>query len=116
MDLSEGLMFSTRRPFDVVRVSAVPCESGVYVVYDLAGPIYVGRSRVSIRDRLMAHVTGRGNRNLTLARHVGAAGSLTFSFLSGIVSVEQAEAQLIQALGVTQFANLRKETDPADWA
>ena len=109
-------MFSPRRSFDFAGMTTVPREPGVYVVYDLAGPVYVGRSRVSIRDRLMAHVTGRGNRNLALARHVGASGSLTFSYLCGVASVEQAEAQLIRTLGVARFANLRRETDPADWA
>ena len=109
-------MFSSRRPFDLVSVATIPHEPGVYVVYDLAGPIYVGRSRVSVRDRLVAHVTGRGNRNLRMATQVGASGSLTFSYLGGIASVEQAEALLIRTLGVTRFANLRRETDPADWA
>ena len=108
-------MFSRRLPFDFAAVATVPHEPGVYIVYDLAGPIYVGRSRVSIRDRLMAHLTGRGNRNLALAIRVGASSSLSFSYLGGIGSVEQAEAQLIRVLGVSRFANLRKESDPADW-
>ena len=51
-----------------------------------------------------------------MATQVGASGSLTFSYLGGIASVEQAEALLIRTLGVTRFANLRREMDPADWA
>jgi len=63
----------------------------------------------------MAHVTGVGNQNLALAKRIGASGSLSFSYLAGVPSPEQAEAVLIRTLGVSKFANLRRETDPADW-
>ena len=74
----------------------------------------MGRSRCDIQSRLLLHLNGRGNRNLALARRVGASGSLRFEY-DCLISVNQVEAQLIRNLGVDKFANLRRETDPADW-
>ena len=71
---------SHRLPFDRANIDAVPRRSGVYVVYDLAGPIYAGRSGVDIHRRLQSHFDGKGNRNLALARRVGAGPSLTFTY------------------------------------
>ena len=52
---------SHRLPFDKTNVDAVPRSSGVYIIYDLAGPIYAGRSRVDIHRRLQSHFDGTGN-------------------------------------------------------
>jgi hypothetical protein len=91
-------------------IGAVPRRSGVYIIYDLAGPIYVGRSSVDIRRRLQSHFFGTGNRNLALARIRGALPSLTFAYCL-LPSVEQADVErlLIAALGVAKFANMRRE-------
>lgn len=99
-----------RKPFERSAVDQVPRRPGVYVVFDAAGPIYAGRSRVDIRRRLSAHVAGRGNRNLALARRLGAAGSLTFTYCV-LPAAEQADVErlLIASLGVAKFANLRRE-------
>jgi hypothetical protein len=82
----------------------------VYIIYDLAGPIYVGRSAVDIHSRLQSHFDGTGNRNLALARRIGASKSLTFTYCL-LPSREQADVErlLIAALGVAEFANLRRE-------
>ena len=82
----------------------------MYVVYDLAGPIYAGRSRVDIHRRLQSHFDGTGNRNLALARRIGASSSLTFTCCL-LPPTEQADVEriLIAALGVAKYANLRRE-------
>jgi len=87
--------------------------AGVYVIHDLAGPIYVGRSRVNIQTRLRHHLRGTGNRVIAQALRVRASPSLRFEYQT-MISVEQAEAQLIEALGSSNYANLRREVDPAD--
>lgn len=101
---------SHRLPFDRRNIDAVPRSSGVYIVYDLAGPIYVGRSRVDIHRRLQSHFDGTGNRNLALARRIGAGTSLTFTYCV-LPPGEQADVErlLIAALGVAKYANLRRE-------
>ena len=71
---------SHRLPFDRNNINAVPRKSGVYIVFDLAGPIYVGRSRIDIHHRLQSHFNGTGNRNLALAKRIGAGSSLTFTY------------------------------------
>ena len=48
-------MFQPIQPFDKAEILIVPEASGVYIIYDLAGPIYVGRSAVNIRRHLLAH-------------------------------------------------------------
>jgi hypothetical protein len=99
-----------RDPFDLQHIEAVPHQAGVYIIYDLAGPIYVGRSRVDINRRLRSHFKGTGNANIALARRVGASSSLTFTYCC-LPPEEQADVEriLIAALGVAKFANLRRE-------
>ena len=46
-------MFSPAQPLEPSSVAVVPREAGVYIIYDLAGAIYVGRSRVSIRSNVV---------------------------------------------------------------
>ncbi len=101
---------SHRLPFDRASIKGVPRAAGVYIIYDLAGPIYVGRSRLDIRRRLESHFDGTGNRNVKLARRSGAGPSLTFTYCV-LPDREQAnvESILIAALGVAKFANLRRE-------
>ena len=99
-----------RLAFDRANIDAVPRCSGVYIIYDLAGPIYAGRSRVDIRRRLQSHFDGTGNRNLALARRIGAGSSLTSPYCV-LPPTEQADVErlLIAALGVAKYANLRRE-------
>ena len=101
---------SHRLPFDRINIDAVPHGSGVYIIYDIAGPIYAGRSRVDIHRRLQSHFDGTGNRNLALARRIGAGSSLTFTYCL-LPSTEQADVErlLIAALGVAKYANLKRE-------
>ncbi|PYT24900.1 MAG: hypothetical protein DMG58_25230 [Acidobacteria bacterium] len=75
-----GLDPSSREPFDQSHVCQVPHTSGIYLIYDLAGPIYAGRSGVDIQRRLNSHFVGSSNKNITLARRVGAGESLTFTY------------------------------------
>lgn len=101
---------SVREPFDHKHVSMVPRTSGVYIIYDLSGPIYAGRSRTDMQRRLHSHLVGSGNRNIALAMRLGAAQSLTFTYCC-LPKGEQADIErlLIAALGVAKFANLRRE-------
>lgn len=101
---------SRREPLNTFFVSSVPDAAGVYIIYDLAGPIYVGRSRVDIRKRLQRHLHGTGNINIALARRLGAGASLSFTYCC-LPAAEQAnvESLLIAALGAGNFANLRRE-------
>jgi GIY-YIG catalytic domain len=101
---------SHREPFDAPHVGAVPRRSGVYIIYDLAGPVYVGRSRVDIHRRLMSHFNGTGNRNIAMARRVGVGASLSFTYCC-LPAAEQQDVEriLIAALGAGKFANLRRE-------
>ena len=99
-----------RDPFDARHIRAVPRQSGVYIIYDLAGPIYAGRSRVDIHRRLESHLKGTGNRNVAMACRVGAASSLTFTYCCLPAAIQaDVESILIAALGVGKFANLRRE-------
>lgn len=99
-----------RDPFDAVHVATVPRQSGVYIIYDLAGAVYAGRSRVDIHRRLLSHLHGSGNRNIAIAGRLGAGSSLTFTYCC-LPAAEQADVErvLIAALGVGKFANLRRE-------
>jgi hypothetical protein len=99
-----------RELFKSMNVEAVPQRPGVYIIYDLAGPVYAGRSRVDIRRRLQSHLDGTGNRNIAMARRVGGAFSLSFAYCC-LPAAEQADVEsiLIAALGVGKFANLRRE-------
>lgn len=101
---------SERELFDAHHVREVPRSPGVYIIYDLAGPIYVGRSGEDIRGRLRKHLKGDGNKNIALAKRVGAAGGLTFTYCC-LPKSEQVDVErfLIATLGVAQFANLRRE-------
>ena len=107
-------MFMKIVPFDQIQVSRVPHEPGIYIIYlKLIGePVYVGRSRRDIHSRLHRHLMRCGSRKVAeaLSNHV----PLEFEYQC-MISVEQAESQLITAFGTTRFFNLRRETDPADW-
>ena len=106
-------MFRRKLPLIPSKLTAVPHEPGVYIIYAGHGaPFYVGRSRVSIHDRLRCHTTKAGSKKVRDALNRGEM--LTFEW-EEMLSPEQAEAQLIAALGVVTVGNLRRETDPADW-
>ena len=107
-------MFMKLVPFDSIHVSRVPRDPGIYIIYlkQTGEPVYVGRSRRDIYSRLQRHVTRCGSRKVAeaLSKHVPL--ELEYECM---MSVEQAESQLITAFGTTRFFNLRRETDPADW-
>lgn len=103
------MSFSPRIAFELSFIQTrVPSQAGVYIIYDLAGPIYVGRSRVSVRDRLIAHFKGRGNKNIRIAQLVGGSGSLYLRYLCGFGSVDQAEAILIEELLIRRWRRLAR--------
>ena len=106
-------IFRRPLPFDAATVDAfVPKGPGVYIIYLRWYPFYVGRSRVDIRERLLRHVIGAGSTKV--AEALGWHMLLEFEF-EEMISPEQVEAELIQALGTRVLGNLRSETDPADW-
>lgn len=106
-------MFRKLQRFEPAGVLSVPRKSGLYVIYkNDHTPFYVGRSRVNMFDRLWAHVNKRGSRKIKEALEQGIP--LKFDYQE-MISVEQAEAVLIKELGVLEYGNLRRETDPADW-
>jgi hypothetical protein len=110
MNTTFRLVPSRRLPLDRKNLTVVPHGSGIYIIFDMAGPIYVGRSRVDIHRRLQCHFDGTGNRNIALARRVGAGSSLTFTYCALPISAQaDVERILIAALGVANFANLRRE-------
>jgi hypothetical protein len=110
------MQLSDRRPFTRLEIDFVSPLPGIYIIYDLAGPIYVGRSSIDIRRRLRAHYNMEGNRNIAAARRVGATTSLTFAFCCMPVAIQRdVEAILIRHLSVTSFANLRREAAAEDW-
>jgi len=108
-------MLVQRQPFDRPYIDCTPEEPGIYIIYDLAGPIYVGRSGCNIRRRLQTHHSGSGNRNVAMAMRIGAGSSLTFRYC--LLSKSEAslvEGVLIQELGAAEYANLRREQIPDD--
>jgi excinuclease UvrABC nuclease subunit len=105
-------IFSNKQPFNALNISLLPHFPGIYILYLQGRPVYVGRSRVSVKDRLNAHVKCRGSRKV--AELVQMQRLLDFE-CEEMMSPEQAEAQLIEMLGTTEYGNLRGETDPADW-
>jgi hypothetical protein len=67
---------------------------------------------VDIHHRLCCHAGKTGSKKVRDALNRG--DGLTFEWQE-LLSPEQAEAQLISALGAMKAGNLRRETDPADW-
>lgn len=98
--------------FELFRIAGVPREPGVYIIYIDGKPFYVGRSRVDIRERLLRHANKTGSQKIREALDRGL--QLEFTYYE-MMSCEQAEAQLIAALGTIHLGNLRRESDPADW-
>ena len=106
-------MFRTLQPFEPTTVLAVPHRPGIYILYKRDGtPYYVGRSRIDISSRLWKHVHKLGSQKIREAIEQGIR--LDFEY-EEMLSPEQAEAILIEELGVLRFGNLRRESDPADW-
>lgn len=58
-------MFRTRKPLILANLTNVPDGQGVYIIYRADGtPFYVGRSIVSIHDRLCRHANKMGSRKV----------------------------------------------------
>ena len=104
-----GIFMSMLQPFDHEHINLSPELPGVYIIYDRDIPVYVGRSAVSIRERLHAHKEGRGNWFLRL---IGPSPTVSFEYET-MLSGEQAESKLIRLLRTKRYANYRLETDPA---
>ena len=106
-------MFKNLESFDEFNVRKVPHKAGVYIIYKNNGqPFYVGRSRISMFDRLWKHLQLNGSSRIRNALDKGERFNFEYQEM---VSVEQAEAILIAKLGVIDFGNLRREADPVDW-
>jgi hypothetical protein len=102
-----AMAWSNERDFTKANVSEyAENTSGVYEIINGGTVIYVGRSRVSMRDRLMRHVSGGGSECVK-----NFSGSLKFRTLYGDSS-EQMEAQLIKR--EEPECNLRGERDPGE--
>lgn len=110
--LASPAMAWPRQDFTENGVTHVSNCPGVYIIERNGTPYYIGRSRVSIQDRLKRHVKGTGSR--MVAALLGGSDRLTVEY-ECVGNMEQMESQLIQHLGTTRFGNLRRETDPADW-
>jgi hypothetical protein len=108
--VSERGVFRALLPFDDAALKKVPRGPGVYLLYKGILPFYVGRSRVDMRQRLWCHLHGCGSRKIAVEKKE----DLYFEFRA-MLSVEQAEAELIEALGTYGLGSLRRESDPADW-
>lgn len=97
--------------FNEQNIKNVPAQSGVYIIYEPIGPLYVGRSGCNIQRRLRAHLNGTGNKNLKLARKIQeVAQTLTFTY--ALVPKEcqhEVESVLIADLGAARRANMRHE-------
>jgi len=106
-------MFRRKKPLLADSLGDVPHGSGVYIVYKKNGtPFYVGRSTMSIHNRLLAHAQRRGSKKSSEALARGEQLDFEWQELG---SPQQAEAELIKHLGVMTAGNLRRETDPVDW-
>src|SRR6476646_3502102 len=90
--------------FNLANVHSVPEKPGVYIIYEPAGPFYVGRSGRNIRRRLLAHLNGTGNQNVKLARKIIEVGrTLTFTYaVLPKANQSEVEAVLIATLNVAQ--------------
>ncbi len=106
-----GVHPSSLPAFTKENIDKVPERSGVYILYEPAGPFYVGRSSVNMRARLRAHCGGYGSRNVRLAMRIRqVAHSMTFTYVQLQPGCErEVEAVLIPMLGTTRLANMRHE-------
>lgn len=77
-------------PLRRVRGFLIPDEPGVYLIHDLRGILYVGRS-ICLRRRFAEHCEARGNELIGLAQR-SVFGLLAFSWV--IVPDRRSRAQL----------------------
>lgn len=106
--MPSGIFMPMLQPFDDAHINQAPDRPGVYVIYEIGTPVYVGRSQNSIRKRLLAHRHGRGNWFLKL---IGPTPAASFEYC-WMMSPEQAETELIRGLKTKIYGNYRFETDP----
>ncbi len=108
------MIFRKLAKFSLEEIRKVPREAGIYLVYldKSRKPFYIGRSRCDIRRRLLCHLKGTGSKRIReqLSRNI----SLKFEW-EEMISVEQAEAELIKEFFSETMGNKRKETDPAEY-
>lgn len=68
-------MFMALQPFDAAHLFMAPKEPGVYVVHPVlpgpTKPLYVGRWRWSMHDRLVRHFRGARSRKIAAANKAG---------------------------------------------
>ncbi len=65
-------------PLQRIRGFVVPDDPGVYLIHDLRGVLYAGRS-ICLRRRFTEHCDARGNELIALAQR-SVFGKLTFSW------------------------------------
>lgn len=65
-------------PLQRIRGFVVPDDPGVYLIHDLRGVLYAGRS-ICLRRRFTEHCEARGNELIALAQR-SVFGRLTFSW------------------------------------
>jgi hypothetical protein len=66
-------------PLQRIRGFVIPDDPGVYLIHDLRGVLYAGRS-ICLRRRFTEHCEARGNELIALAQR-SVFGRLTFSWV-----------------------------------
>jgi predicted GIY-YIG superfamily endonuclease len=85
-------------PLQRIRGFVIPDDPGVYLIHDLRGVLYAGRS-ICLRRRFAEHCEARGNELIALAQR-SVFGRLTFSwvFVPDALRRTQLERELISWL------------------
>ena len=103
-------LWSKLQAFEESALLRVPAKEGIYIVHYQNKPFYAGHSS-NLRHRLAEHLKCRGSRKVK--EGIQAGWKFTFTYAE-LMSYQQSEAILLDALGTVGLGNLRRETDPAD--
>ncbi len=76
--LPPQVVLSAPIPLRQIRSFVVPDEPGVYLIHDLRGVLYVGRT-INLRRRFREHCDARGNELIAVAQR-SVFGLLSFSW------------------------------------
>lgn len=96
------LSFREDGSLDMRPLTRIPCESGIYAIAskkqtELFVTHYVGRSSRSMRERLVRHLSGRGNKviaaALSVKRDIPSAPMSVF-----VAYLESTEPKIVEAI------------------
>lgn len=113
-ELPDKYPFTGKIAFTEIQLKALPLTPGVFILYDMMNPVYLGRSRSDIRIRLFANLRGSSRPAIATVLRKGVFLSFCYAVLPAADYARVSEHLLREKLAA-DYSRIRIQTAYDDW-